>query len=188
MNILINGLPTAIEIDGEVYEINSDYQTGIKIITAFEDNEITSLEKQSVLLNLLYKEIPTNIGIASQKGIKYLNCGDSGQPENQDVEQRVYSFSHDEKYIYSAVDRVLNGRLSRKEYVHWWEFVMAFMDLPEDCMMSKIIYYRTRYATGKLTKEEKEVYFDNRKAFELPTELSNEEETAKNKFFSLMGD
>lgn len=188
MNLLIDGLPTAIEIDGLVYEINSDYQIGIKIITAFEDNEITSLEKQSVLINLLYKKCPQNIAIALEKGIKFLNCGDLNASESEDNGQRVYSFSHDEKYIFSAVDRVLNSRLSRKEYVHWWDFVMAFMDLPEDCMMSKIIYYRSQYAKGKLTKEEKKVYFDNRKIFELPVELTTEEETAQNKFFSLLKD
>ncbi len=187
MNLLIDSLPTAIEIEGKIYNINTDYQTGLKIIMAFEDKTLTELEKQSILLNLLYREMPSNIGMALQKGIKYLNCGDSGQTENQGIEQRVYSFSHDGKYIFSAVDRVLNGRLSKGDFVHWWEFVMAFMDLPEDCMMSKIIYYRTQFAKGKLTKEEKKVYFDNRSIFELPVELSNEEETAKNKFFSLLG-
>ncbi len=186
MNLLIDGLPTAIEIDGLVYEINSDYQTGIKIITAFEDKEITSLEKQSVLINLLYKNCPQNIEIALEKGVKFLNCGDLNASESEDNGQRVYSFSHDEKYIFSAVDRVLNGRLSRKEYVHWWEFVMAFMDLPEDCMMSKIIYYRTRCETGKLTKEEKKAYFDNRKVFELPLELTAEEQAKADDFMRLL--
>ena len=60
---------------------------------------------------------------------------------------------------------------------------MAFMDLPEDCMISKIIYYRMQFAKGKLSKEEKKVYYDNRRIFELPEELTAEEEKARNKFF-----
>lgn len=182
MNILINGLPTAIEIDGKPYNINADYRTGLKIIIAFEDKALTELEKQSVLLNLLYKEMPSNVGIALQKGIKYLNCGDLERSEDKGIEQRIYSFSYDQKYVFSAIDRVLYGRLSKGEFVHWWEFITAFMDMPEDCMMSKIIYYRTQFQKGKLTKEERKIYFDNRSIFELPVELTNEEELKRERF------
>ena len=184
MNVLVNGLPKAIEINGIVYEINPDYRTCLKIITAFEDKALTELEKQSVLINLLYRKCPSDITQALLKGIKFLNCGESSSgDDNGGLNERIYSFSYDEKYIYSAVDRVLNGRLSKGESVHWWEFVMAFMDLPEDCMMSKIIYYRMQFAKGKLSKEEKKVYYDNRRIFELPEELTAEEEKARNKFF-----
>lgn len=184
MSILIDGLPEAIEIDDTKYDINADYRTGLKIIMAFEDNELTNIEKQSILLSCLYKSVPSNIVLAVEKGVKFLNCGQSFCDTVNGEGQRVYSFKYDDRYIFSGVDRVLNGRLSKGDYVHWWEFVMAFMELPEDCMMSKIIYYRTQFNKGKLSKEEQRVYNENRVLFELTEELTPEEEKIYNDFMA----
>ncbi|MDD3041039.1 Gp15 family bacteriophage protein, partial [Bacteroides sp.] len=116
-----------------------------------------------------------------------LDCGEVSKGSGGEPSSRKYSFTHDEKYIFSGVNKVLNGRLSTGEFVHWWEFVMAFMELPEDCVMSKIIYFRTQFAKGKLTKEEKQVYYENRSMFELPVELTAEEEAAEAQFMELLG-
>lgn len=182
MEILINGLPRYIDIDGKEYEINCDYQTCLRIIEAFEDRELTQSEKMSVLIDLLYKDTPNNIETAVLQGIKFLDCGECTKSTESGETIRKYSFKHDERYIFSGVDRVLSGRLSKGDFVHWWEFVMAFMELPEDCIMSKILYFRTQYAKGKLSKDEKRVYAENRNLFELPEELTQEEEAAKDKF------
>lgn len=187
MSILLNGLPYTIEIDGEGYGINADYKTCLTIIMAFEDSELTKAEKMNLLLQLLYKTVPQNIETAIKKGVLFLNCGDEDDNGSSNNASRLYSFAHDDKYIFSGIDRVLNGRLSKGEFVHWWEFVMAFMELPEDCTMSKIIYFRSRYAKNKLTKEERKIYAENRDLFELPQKLTADEQAAHDEFMSLLG-
>jgi hypothetical protein len=187
MNILIDGLPTAIQIGDKVHEINADYQTGLRIVTAFEDNELTAYEKCAVLITLLYKESPADFETAIKKGVLFLDCGEGKKEEGIGDGIRKYSFIHDSKYIFSGVDRVLHGRLSTGKFVHWWEFVMAFMELPEDCMMSRIIYLRTQYAKNKLTREERQQYNEMRDIVELPLELTSEEEAVKDKFMKLIG-
>lgn len=184
MNILIEGLPCFIRIDGKDYAINADYQTALKIMNVFEDNSLIAIEKNLLLLELLYKDVPDNYEEAIKKGLKFLNCGEEGSETSGEGGARVYSFKKDAKYIFSGVDKVLNGRLSKGDLVHWWEFVMAFMELPEDCMMSKIIYYRTQFSKGRLSKEERKVYFDNRELFELPAELTKEEEKIYSTFMA----
>lgn len=183
MGALLDGLPLAIEIDGKEYQINSDFHTGLRIILAFEDTELTISEKSFILVDQLYQEEPEDFVKAVSAGIRYLDCGEE-QREGGGNGCRMYSFSQDERHIFSGVDKVLNGRLSRGEYVHWWEFVFAFMELPEDCMMSKILYFRSRRNAGKLTKEEREVWTKNRELFEL-----EEPQTAKEKeqFEEFMG-
>lgn len=189
MGVLTSGLPTAISVNGQVCSIREDYQTCLRIIMAFEDMELTSMEKAMVLLELLYIDKPDDLQTALEKGIQFLDCGDKrGDEEESGDASRKYSFSKDEKYIFAGVNKVLNGRLSTGEFVHWWEFVLAFMDLPEDCMMSKIIYYRTQYAKGKLTREEKEVWVKNRDIFELPMERTAEEKRAEEEFFRHLKD
>jgi hypothetical protein len=183
MGVLTSGLPTKISVNGEVCRIRADYQTGLKIIMAFEDKELTSIEKAMILLELLYIDKPKDIQTALEKGVLFLDCGEErrGGEESGDT-SRKYSFAHDEKYIFAGVNKALNGKLSTGDFVHWWEFVLAFMDLPEDCLMSKIIYYRTQHAKGKLTREEQEVWAKNRDLFELPVEMTAEEETTLNDF------
>ena len=85
------------------------------------------------------------------------------------------------------MDKVLQGRLSKGESVHWWEFVSAFMEMPEDCVMSRIIYYRSRKNAGKLTKEEKEVWAKNRELFELEEVQTAEEKAKEDAFMALLG-
>lgn len=188
MGLLISGLPTAILVDEQVCRIDASYHTCLKIIMAFEDNTLTNAEKAMVMIDLLYIDKPASFNSAFEKGIQFLDCGEAGRRDVEEPTDRKYSFSHDEKYIYSGVNRVLNGRLSTGEFVHWWEFVMAFMELPEDCIMSRIIYFRTRFAKGKLTKEEKQVYYENRSMFELPLDLSADEQAKADEFMRLLGE
>lgn len=184
--ILTDGIPIAIEVEGIEYDINADYQTGIKIIMAFEDNELTQYEKCMVLVELLYKETPHNLNEAVSQGIRFLDCGGNSQGTGESDGARKYSFTQDDKYIYRAVDGVLQGRLSKGNFVHWWEFVLAFMELPEECFMSRIIYLRTQKAKGKLTKEERALYYKIRDIVDLKEEYSFEEQEQVNKFMELL--
>lgn len=188
MNILIDGLPMAIEIDGREYEINADYQTGLRILTAFEDPELTIQERCAVMVALLYKAQPTNFQEAVRLGVIFLDGGQA--PEGKKIASdgnRYYSFKHDARWIYAGVDRVLQGRLSRGVFVHWWEFITAFMELPEDCMMSRILYLRQQYAKGKLTREERRLWYEMRDVLELPIELTEEERAVQDEFMRLLG-
>lgn len=184
--ILTDGLPTAIEVEGIEYEINADYQTGIKIIMAFEDTELTQYEKYMIMVELLYADTPHNLNEAVKQGIRFLDCGGNSQGSREGDSIRKYSFTQDDKYIYRAVDGVLQGRLSRGNFVHWWEFVLAFMELPEDCFMSRLIYLRTQKAREKLSKEERELYNKMRDIVDLREEYSQEEQGQINAFLELM--
>ncbi len=190
MNILIDGLPEAIEIDDIIYDINADYQTALRILQAYEDDDLTAQERCIVLLNLLYKEPPQNPLKAVKQGLRYLDCGDDTEEKQLQTTAdgcRYYSFTHDARWIYAGVDRVLNGRLSRGSFVHWWEFVTAFMELPEDCMMSRILYLRQQRAKGKLSLEERRQWVDMRHILELPVQLSETEQAARDAFMELLG-
>ena len=180
--MLLDGLPTAISVNGKTYAINADYQTCLRIIIAFEDNELTIIEKHVVLVELLYKEEPDNFSEAVRQGIRFLDCGDDTESVRSGDATRKYSFVHDDKYIFSAVDKSLNGRLSQGNFIHWWEFVLAFMEMDENCMMSRLIYLRSQKAKGKLTKEEKELYYSLKEIVDLPEVFEVEETIVINEF------
>lgn len=185
MNVLIDGLPTAVEIDGQEYALNTDYRVGLRIMTAFEDLELTEFEKQIVMLQLLYPVIPPNTRKATELAVKFLNCGQEGEESAGDG-ARYYSWSHDARYIMSAIEQTYHIDLSTAN-LHWWKFCYMFLDLNEDCFFCKLLYLRKQKAKGKLTKEEQEWYRSIRNIVDLPEVYTPEEQAAINKFMAQLG-
>lgn len=187
MNVLIDGLPTAVEIDGQEYELNTDYRVGLQIMTAFEDPDLTGFEKQVVMLQLLYPVVPSNAHRAAELAVKFLNCGQ--EPKQSDEEPdatRYYSWSQDSRYIMSAIEQAYHIDLSQAK-MHWWRFSYMFLDLHENCFFSRLIYLRKQKAKGKLTKEEKEWYYSMREIVDLPEVYTSEEQATINKFMAQLG-
>lgn len=157
MNALIHRFPTETIIDGLHYQINSDFRTCLKAILAFEDSELADFEKHGVMLELLYPAIPQNIQKAIEKAIQFLNGGDGELSScESETSGRLYSFSKDAKYIYSAIKQTHGIDLESINYLHWWKFIYLFMGIDEKCFFSRMIYYRQKMKKGMLTKEERE--------------------------------
>ncbi len=136
MNILTDDLPVSVVIDDKVYALNTDYRTGLTIMEAFEDQGLTDQEKALVMLELLYPEVPRNIGGAA-KALWFLNCGEPAiASDNNQPEERRYSFTQDARYIYTAILQTHGIDLERTEYLHWWKFQYLFLDLREDCFLA----------------------------------------------------
>ena len=187
MNVLIDGLPTAVEINGVEYEINTDYRVGLRIMTTFEDPNLTGYEKQLVMLRLLYPVIPSDARRAAELAVKFLNCGQEPKLNDDEADPtRYYSWSQDARYIMAAIEQTYHIDLSTAN-LHWWRFSYMFLDLHEDCFFSRLIYLRKQKAKGKLTKEEKEWYYSMREIVDLPEVYTSEEQAAINKFMAQLG-
>lgn len=168
MNALIDRFPTSVEIDGVEYALDTDYRVGLEIMLAFEDPKLTRMDKQLVMLQLLYKEIPPDLGKAAELAVLFLDCGEEPRTEETGGCGRLYSFSKDAKYIYSAIRQSHGIDLETVEYMHWWKFCYLFLDLREDCFFQRMITLRCKKRDGKLTKEERGAYFKMQDILDLP--------------------
>lgn len=187
MNPLLTGLPTQLEVAGETVEIDSDYRTALLIMTAYEDRSLTPAEQHAVLVARLYRRLPADYPAAVAAGLAFLNFDDRDKPQEEREQRespRLYSWKYDGKYIFAAVNKALNGRLCTGGFVHWWEFLMGFMEIGSDCMLSRMIYLRKQFAEGKLTKEERRQYAELRDILEFPEELTDEEQAAADVFLA----
>jgi hypothetical protein len=183
MNVLTDGLPIAVEIDGKEYPLNADYRTAISILTAFEDPQLMAAEKQRVMLELLYPETPPDFARAAELAVKFLNCGEDSGASSEDADDtRYYSWTQDARCIMSAIEQTYQIDLSQTPMLHWWKFCYMFLDLNENCFFSKLIYLRKQKAKGKLTKEEREWYASMRSIVDLPEVYTGEEQTAIDRF------
>lgn len=192
MNVLLDKFPTKALIDGKVYELNTDFRSCLKIILAFEDEELFDDEKiEIMLLNLYGDNIPDNIEEAIRKALYFLDCGeteDENKVGNRKNATRLYSFTKDAKYIYSAIKQTHGIDLENIEYLHWWKFVYLFLDLNPECFFCKMVDLRNRKKKGKLNKEERRIYIQLYDILELDNkpQLTEEEQKKVDKFMSLL--
>lgn len=187
MNVLTEPLPEAVEIGGVIYDLDTDFRTGIDIMLAFEDPELTAYEKIAVMVGLIYKEVPENAEEAAKLAVKFLNRGeadeDGGVRESPD---RLYSFEKDAKYIYSAIQQSHGVDLTSVAYLHWWKFSYMFLDLDPDCMFMRMIDLRRKRLNGKLAKEEQQLYDSLRDILDLPQYVSLEQKAVGDEFMRLL--
>ena len=165
MNIILDGLPKAVKIDDAAVKINTDFRVCLKILCAFDDERLTDSEKLTVLVTLLYPDIPENTALAISQGLKFLNMGKEPDKSRGKFPQ-IFSFEKDAQYIYTAFQSSFNIDLSCVEYLHWWAFRSLFSDLGES-FFNTLIGLRSRRRKGKLTKEEKEFVREHPELIEL---------------------
>lgn len=186
MNILVEQLPDAVEIDGQAVPIYTDFRDCLRIILAFEDPELTNLEKQVILIENLYPEKPENLQAALEQGVKFLDGGQAGDDEGE-YSPRVYSFSTDAGFIFSAFRQTHGIDLETAE-LHWWKFLALFMDLGAETTFCNLVSLRKRVKTGKATKEERRAAREIGDLFDIQ-ELDNrtlEEKEQVAEFFRLV--
>lgn len=167
MNILVEQLPTAIEIDGRAYEIRADFRTAVRILLAYEDGELTPVEKQMLLIENLYCEIPHDVKAGIEKAIRFLDGGRSEPESTGGSSFRLYSFGKDANLIYAAFQQT-HGIDLQKENLHWWQFLALFSDLGADTVFCSLVGLRKRVKEGKASKEERQMAREMGDVFTVP--------------------
>lgn len=186
MNILIEELPDCVEIEGIVYDINTDFRACLRAILAFEDNELTDYEKQIVMLRNIYPAIPNNLEEAARQAIKFLNGG--REIDTEAVPDRLYSFNKDANYIFAAFQQT-HGIDLEETRMHWWKFLALFMDLGGETTWANIVGIRKRLQDGTATDEEKKMAWELNEILELPKvdDRTLEEREMEDTFMRLIG-
>ena len=184
MNILIDCLPTTIEIDQRKYEIHSDFRTSIIFALMMQDDSLSEEEKLLGALKLYYPVIPKNTEKAIEKIYWFYSRGNV-EEDNKKVKQgkrifkrnnkRAYDFKTDSDLIFTAFMTQYNINLNR-ENLHWWEFMALFNSLNDDNEIVKIMNYRTIDLTSIEDKKERKMYSDLQKYYSLEDRISKEEE------------
>lgn len=157
MNLIIDQLPTAVDINGKEYAINSDFRTCLRIVAFFESNEFAYLEKDRFMLNSLYPVIPEDVSIARKQAFKFLNGGEEKSSDEEIV--KTFSLVKDHKFIFSAFRQTHGIDLETAE-MHWWKFLALFMDLGSETTFCNLVALRKRIANGTATREERKAASD----------------------------
>lgn len=186
-NILVDLLPTTVNVGGTDYPINSDFRTSILFEQMAVDTDIENDEKWRYLLEYYYNGITVtdeNIGGLVEEALKFYRC-ERGQLQSDNEgckdsstssSDKIYDFDYDDMYIYSAFLQQYNIDLQDVEYLHWWKFKAMFNGLKEDCKFCKILEYRSVDLAEIKDEEQRKHYKNMKDIYKLPTKLNIKEE------------
>jgi hypothetical protein len=185
MNILVDEFPKSVDINGVEYSLNTDFRTCVRIILAFEDDSLTSQEKQMIMLENMYNKIPDDVEVAIERAAEFLNGGEISS--NLDSPMRLYSFAKDANLIFAAFKQTHNVDLE-KERIHWWKFLALFMDLGGETTFCNLVSLRKRLKTGQASREEHRVAREIGDMIEIPEPdtRTSEEKLREEEFMRLI--
>lgn len=162
---------------GREEEIRSDYRAALDICTALSDPELCHEEKAEIMLTIFYPNIeampPDRWQEAIEKCCWFLDCG--AEPDGR-KSPRLVDWEQDFQYICGPINRLLASEVRALDYLHWWSFVAAYMDIG-DCTFAQIVRIRDKLARGKpLDKHDREWYRQNRKLVDFKREYTHAEQ------------
>ena len=184
----MKGLPTELEVNKKKYRIRSDYRDILKIIQAYNDQELEEKEKCYVALKILYinfEGIPEkDIEEAYRQAVWFIDCGEQ-YTEKTAQELRLMDWEHDESIVIPAINRVAGREVRTAKYIHWWTVIGLYMEIGE-CVFSEVVYIRQKLAKHeKLEKYEKAFYRANKDMIDLPV-IKDKEELEEDEFIKNM--
>ena len=172
-------LPSFVMIEGEKFNIKSDWRNIIDIFECFNDDELTTYEKFDCLLDMFYENyenIPNG-----EKAIEYLYLFINGNKKeeikegslNSNVELKLVDWQKDLPLIIPPVNKVLGYDVREKEFLHWWTFLGGFNEIGE-CTFQTYVGIRYKIAKRKKLEDwEKEVYRNHKNEIDIKQKTQN---------------
>ena len=183
-------LPTRLKIGDEEYDIRSDYRDILNVLIAFDDPDLTAVEKQYVCLTNIYPDfdkMPSDLyEEAYKQAVWFIDLGRE-KSAKAGADRRLVDWEQDASLIFSAVNKVAGREIRADRYLHWWTFMGYFLEM-KDSVYAVILGIRGKRSKGKpLEKWEKEFWSANKGICQLRTKLTDEEKAEKERLKALLG-
>jgi len=180
LNILIDDIecPDQTVVNGERYEIRTNFRTSILFELMMQDDRLDARTRVWKGLNLYFPVIPGDLSAAVDAALWFYRCGREETALQKRMAERkgkkqIYSFDYDAGRIYAAFLLAYNIDLQDIDYMHWWRFRFLFDSLPKDCEFMRAMEYRS-VEIDKIPEGQKEWYRKMKRMYALP--LSKEED------------
>lgn len=157
-------LPTSVEIDGVECEFYSDYRDIIDVMNILDDPDLLEGERIEVALDNFYKtdDYKNNIHDAIIYMYQFISQSDKIENKNGPEPKPLYDWDKDFNIIVAPVNKIIGKDVRGIEYLHWWTFLSAFMEIGE-CTFSTYVSIRDKLNRGKkLEKYEERIYRENK--------------------------
>jgi len=147
-NLLTDVLPQSVVVDGREYPIRWTFQHVVKVELALHAPELDENERWLAALLLFYDgEVPDDLQQAVAQMCAFLinnkpkNKAQKSAAKRQKEAPALFSFEHDDDYIFAAFMQHYGINLARVNDMHWFEF-RALLHAMDDCPFTQIKSWR----------------------------------------------
>ncbi len=162
---MIGRLPQTVEVCHKKYAVRTDYRDILRIITAFNDKDLSDKEKVFVCLRRFFKDsdsLPKD-QVTYMEALKAANAFIECRLSNDRPSPKVVNWEKDEQLIFPAINKAAGMEVRSVPYLHWWTFLGYFQSIDRDDLWGLVLTIRQKKALGKkLEKYEKEFLAANR--------------------------
>lgn len=188
---MIFDLPTEAEFGGRAWAMNTDYRDVLRVLTAFEDVDLTDEEKAYICIHNLYVDavnIPGGLlQAAFDAAVDFIDGG--RQRRDDGPNPRTMDWVQDAPLLFPAVNRAAGFEVRSVDYMHWWTFLGYFMEIRDTTYATVLGLRQKKFGKHrkKLEKQEQEFWNNNRDICELHTRYTEEELAEKERLKQLLG-
>ena len=183
--------PTKIEVNGKIYELDTDFRTAIACFRVINDKELSDFKRGYAILTLLIKGKFDLLEMNQllEKCAIYLRCG---KESNMSKEKIDVDYVKDEARIRTSIRQCYFGYdLNKVDYLHWWEYNELIEGLTEETLLSKVRDIRNYDLSEEKDPKRRQIIFDMKKQVALEEieekKLTEEEEKNVLAFDKAMG-
>lgn len=163
-----SGLPDAIECDGEVFAVKTDFRVWLKFVTMLDSEGRAWYGIFDGVVPSGRSWISSAIEFAESKNVTPRSAGTS--------RDRVCDYVLDGDYIVASFQQAYGIDLTDPECrMHWHRFLALFRGLPDETCMSRIMGYRS---WQKSSKKHDDVMREMRERYRLPERGEEERRSA----------
>ncbi len=173
MNLLIDSVPKAIEVNRERYSIRTDFRIWIMFEQLLLDDSVDDSYKLDAAVKLVFgdttRKPPINDDTV-QAILDFYGCGkavEGGKGKSSAKDSKIYDYDADEEYIYAAFLQQYNIDLQKVQKLHWWQFKALFCGLTDNCKIVEIMGYRA-VKLEDVPKSQRSFYRKMKKLYALP--------------------
>lgn len=163
-------LPKSVEINGVECTFKSDYRDILYLFEILSDPDLLQQEAVTLACENFYDTdyYMNDLNTAITEMFSFMSCGDNGSKGSMHPGERLYDWDKDFNIIIAPINRILGYDVRGVEYLHWWTFMSAFMEIGE-CTFSTYVSIRRKLHRGiKLEKYEEKIYKEHAQEISLP--------------------
>ena len=157
----------SFNINGVECPINSDFRDILNIIEILNEPDLVDSEKAYLALEEFYVDdnYLEDIELAVKLMFSFIsyNTDDNSKKYSSSYNDKpLYDWSQDFDLIVAPVNRILGFDCRGVDYLHWWTFLSAFMEIGE-CTFNTFVGIRDKLNRHKkLEKWEEKIYKDHK--------------------------
>lgn len=184
MNLLIDIVPSYIDVKGKRYSIRTDFRIWIMFEQLLLDNSVDDSYKLDAAVKLVFnnnaRKPPINDDTV-QAILDFYGCGktvENGKSKSSDKNSKIYDYDADDEYIYAAFLQQYSIDLQQVQSLHWWQFKALFCGLTDSCKIVEIMGYRA-VKLEDVPKSQRLFYRKMKKLYALPVSADELAKTNK---------